>query len=54
MEEKIVDLKEVIGNNISEYRKLSGMSQIEFAEKLNYSDKAISKTNSRFIWNYIK
>ena len=43
MEEKIVDLKEVIGNNISEYRKLSGMSQIEFAEKLNYSDKAISK-----------
>lgn len=37
------DLKITIGKNITEYRKLAGLSQIEFAEKLNYSDKAISK-----------
>lgn len=37
------DLKQIIGNNIAEYRKLMGMSQIEFAEKINYSDKAVSK-----------
>ncbi len=37
------DLKVLIGKNIAEYRKLSNMSQLEFAEKLNYSDKAISK-----------
>ena len=43
MEETCVDLKKQIGNNISEYRRLANMSQIEFAEKLNYSDKAVSK-----------
>ncbi len=37
------DLKITIGKNIAEYRKIAGLSQIEFAEKLNYSDKAISK-----------
>ena len=37
------DLKKIIGNNIAEYRKLMGLSQIEFAEKINYSDKAVSK-----------
>lgn len=37
------NLKLTIGQNISEYRKLAKLSQIEFAEKLNYSDKAISK-----------
>ena len=37
------DLKITIGKNIAEYRKITGLSQIEFAEKLNYSDKAISK-----------
>ena len=36
-------LKLTIGKNIAEYRKLAKLSQIEFAEKLNYSDKAISK-----------
>lgn len=36
-------LKQTIGKNICEYRKLANLSQIEFAEKLNYSDKAISK-----------
>lgn len=37
------ELKQNIGKNIAEYRKFAGMSQIEFAEKLNYSDKAVSK-----------
>lgn len=37
------NIKLTIGKNIAEYRKLAKMSQIEFAEKLNYSDKAISK-----------
>ena len=43
MEENTQDLKLIIGKNISEYRKLFNLSQIEFAEKLNYSDKAVSK-----------
>ena len=43
MENNYDNLKQLIGKNISEYRKLSNMSQIELAEKLNYSDKAISK-----------
>ncbi len=42
-EDKTSDLKMVIGKNIAEYRKIAGLSQIDFAEKLNYSDKAISK-----------
>ena len=37
------ELKLKIGKNISEYRKLAGFSQLEFADKLNYSDKAVSK-----------
>lgn len=43
MEQNYDNLKEQIGKNIAEYRKLAKMSQIEFAEKLKYSDKAISK-----------
>ena len=43
MENNYENLKQLIGQNISEYRKLSNMSQLEFAEKLNYSDKAVSK-----------
>ena len=37
------DLKVIIGNNISQYRKNYNMTQIELAEKINYSDKSISK-----------
>lgn len=33
----------IIGKNIAKYRKEFNMTQMEFAEKLNYSDKAISK-----------
>ncbi len=37
------DLKPIIAKNISELRTAAGMTQIELAEKLNYSDKAVSK-----------
>lgn len=36
-------LKLQIGNNIAAFRKQCGMTQAELAEKLNYSDKAVSK-----------
>lgn len=36
-------LKKQIGANIAAYRKRSGLTQVELAEKLNYSDKAVSK-----------
>ncbi len=36
-------LKNQIGKNISAYRKKAGLTQAALAEKLNYSDKAISK-----------
>ncbi len=37
------DIKVVIAKNITELRKQSGLTQIELAEKLNYSDKSVSK-----------
>jgi len=36
-------LKKQIGANIVSYRKRSGLTQVGLADKLNYSDKAISK-----------
>ena len=36
-------LKSQIGANISAYRKQAGLTQAGLAEKLNYSDKAVSK-----------
>ena len=36
-------LKDLIGKNIASYRKCSGLTQAGLAEKLNYSDKAVSK-----------
>jgi transcriptional regulator with XRE-family HTH domain len=36
-------LKTLIGNNIAIHRKRCGMTQAGLAEKLNYSDKAVSK-----------
>ncbi len=36
-------LKYRIGGNIAAYRKKAGMTQAGLAEKLNYSDKAVSK-----------
>ncbi len=37
------DLKKIIAENITQLRKKNGMTQAELAEKLNYSDKAVSK-----------
>lgn len=37
------ETKFVIGKNIAELRKAHSMTQLELAEKLNYSDKAVSK-----------
>lgn len=37
------ELKQIIGKNIIELRKSNGMTQAELAEKINYSDKAVSK-----------
>lgn len=36
-------LKNIIGRNIASYRKRAGLTQAGLAERLNYSDKAISK-----------
>ncbi|MBG0788547.1 MAG: helix-turn-helix transcriptional regulator [Anaerolineaceae bacterium] len=38
-----MDTKSIIANNIIELRKSRKWTQIELAERLNYSDKAISK-----------
>ena len=37
------DMCQTISLNITKYRKSLGITQLELAEKLNYSDKAISK-----------
>ena len=37
------DLKPIIAKNISSLRVSFGMTQLELAEKLNYTDKAVSK-----------
>ena len=36
-------LKAILGSNIAAYRKRQGLTQMGLAEKLNYSDKAVSK-----------
>lgn len=37
------ELKDIIAKNLTNYRKKSGLTQIELAEKVCYSDKSISK-----------
>lgn len=37
------DIKNIVAKNITELRILNNMTQAELAEKLNYSDKTISK-----------
>lgn len=37
------DLKEVIAKNLVRLRQATGLTQLQLAEKLNYSDKAVSK-----------
>ncbi len=39
----MVDIKQSIAKNIAELRREAGLTQLELAEKLNYSDKAVSK-----------
>lgn len=38
-----MNIKENLAKNLVTYRKNAGLTQIELAEKLNYSDKAVSK-----------
>ena len=37
------NLKMIIAGNIGQLRRQSGMTQLDLAERLNYSDKAVSK-----------
>ena len=37
------DFKKLVADNLAYYRKANNLTQIELAEKLNYSDKSISK-----------
>lgn len=37
------DIKSIVAKNITELRQANNMTQLELAEKLNYSDKTISK-----------
>lgn len=37
------ELKKIIARNLIAYRKTSGLTQSDLAEKINYSDKAVSK-----------
>ena len=37
------NLNFIIGKRLSELRKSNGLTQSELAERLNYSDKAVSK-----------
>lgn len=39
----MADIKSIVAKNISRLRVSCGMTQIDLAEKLNYSDKAVSK-----------
>ncbi len=39
----MIDVKPNIAKNLAYFRKKSGITQAELAEKLNYSDKAISR-----------
>lgn len=41
-----MELKAVIAKNIAKIRRAGGLTQLQLAEKLNYSDKAVSKWES--------
>ncbi|MBO5027089.1 MAG: helix-turn-helix domain-containing protein [Clostridia bacterium] len=44
--ENVSEINQKIAGNIAFYRKQSGMTQAELAEKINYSDKSVSKWES--------
>ncbi|MFA5443273.1 MAG: helix-turn-helix transcriptional regulator, partial [Bacilli bacterium] len=37
------NFKKIVADNITYYRKKMGLTQLQLAEKMNYSDKAVSK-----------
>ena len=37
------ELRKIIGDNLAELRKRKGLTQLELAEKFNYTDRAVSK-----------
>lgn len=41
--EKELNLAKILANNLIIYRKAAGLTQLQIAEKFNYSDKAVSK-----------
>lgn len=43
MEKEEINLQELLANNLIYYRKASGLTQLELAQKFNYSDKSVSK-----------
>ena len=43
MEKENLSINQIVSENITKYRKQIGITQVELAEKLNYSDKAVSK-----------
>ncbi|MBQ9117732.1 MAG: helix-turn-helix transcriptional regulator [Clostridia bacterium] len=46
MEENTLLLNQTIAKNLTYYRKRAGLTQAELAEKINYSDKSVSKWES--------
>ncbi len=42
----IIEINQKIAKNIMTYRKAAGLTQAELAEKINYSDKSVSKWES--------
>src|SRR5690606_37404500 len=43
MNEEKIELGRILAENITYYRKKLNLTQLELAEKLNYSDKSVSK-----------
>ena len=43
MENNEINNQELLAKNLAYYRKASGLTQLELAEKFNYSDKSVSK-----------
>ena len=37
------EIREIVAKNIADFRKSAGLTQSELAEKINYSDKSVSK-----------
>ena len=44
--ENITEINKIIAKNLTHYRKAAGLTQAELAEKINYSDKSVSKWES--------